>query len=125
VVTPSDDHGDHVPKKELVTCLQLLLQQHRLAVASGLPDAEVLLRELQNFRVKITLAANETFGAWREGDHDDLVLAVAQACWHASRHPRWGPGAISSGGGVLKDLPDGVFGRMTEEGGIFKRGMRW
>jgi hypothetical protein len=50
-VTPSDDHGYHVPKKELVTCLQLLSQQHRLAVASGLPDADVLLRELKNFRV--------------------------------------------------------------------------
>jgi hypothetical protein len=47
------------------------------------------------------------------------------ACWHAGRHPRWGPGAISSGGGILKDLPEGVFSRMTEEGGIFKRGMRW
>jgi hypothetical protein len=84
-VTPSEDHGYHVPKKELVTCLQLLLQEHRLAVASGLPDVDVLLRELQNFRVKITLAANETFGAWREGDHDDLVLAVALTCWHAGR----------------------------------------
>lgn len=29
-------------------------------------------------------AANEMFGAWREGQHDDLVLAVAIAVWRAS-----------------------------------------
>ena len=26
---------------------------------------------------------NDTCQAWREGDHDDLVLAVAVACWYA------------------------------------------
>jgi hypothetical protein len=31
--------------------------------------------------VKITPTANEAFGAWREGAHDDLVLAVAIAAW--------------------------------------------
>ena len=36
---------------------------------------------LEAFRVKITEAANETFGAWREGQHDDLLLAVALAAW--------------------------------------------
>ena len=44
-----------------------------------------LVRELLDFRVKITVAANETFGTWREGQHDDLVLAVALACWQAER----------------------------------------
>ena len=33
--------------------------------------------------VKVTPAANEVFGAWREGQHDDLVLAVAIAVWQA------------------------------------------
>ena len=31
--------------------------------------------------VKVSAAGNEQFGAWREGQHDDLVLAVALACW--------------------------------------------
>jgi hypothetical protein len=38
---------------------------------------------LTTFRVKITPAADEVFGAWREGAHDDLVLAVAIAVWQA------------------------------------------
>jgi hypothetical protein len=39
-------------------------------------------------RVKITASGNEQYGAWREGEHDDLVLAVALACWGARR--AWG-----------------------------------
>jgi hypothetical protein len=100
-VTMLPDRSFHVPKKELVTALQLLLQGRRLRVAASLPDAELLMRELSNFQVKITEAANETFGAWREGVHDDLVLAVALACWLAGREPRWGPDACSTGGESL------------------------
>ncbi len=73
--------GFHVPKKELVGALQILLQTRRLHVAKQLPHATTLVKELENFRVKITLARNETFEAWREGQHDDLVLAVALAAW--------------------------------------------
>jgi hypothetical protein len=76
------ERGDlRVPKKELVASLQVLLQTRRLKVAQALPEAATLVRELETFRVKITEAANETFGAWREGQHDDLVLAVALAAW--------------------------------------------
>jgi hypothetical protein len=65
----------------------VVLQAHRLQIARGLPDATALVRELQQFQVKITAAANETFGVWRDGQHDDLVLAVALACWWAERTP--------------------------------------
>lgn len=79
--------GVNVPKKELVSVLQVLLQSRRLKVAAGLPDAATLVRELTTFHTKITLAGNETFGAWREGAHDDLVLAVALAAWFAEHEP--------------------------------------
>jgi hypothetical protein len=42
----------------------------------------VLVKELMNFRVKITAHANDTYDAWREETHDDLVLALAMACWY-------------------------------------------
>ena len=76
-----DGAGWHVPKKELVSVLQVLLQSKRLQVARALPMAAVLVKELECFRVKITASANETFEAWRERDHDDLVLAAAMAAW--------------------------------------------
>src|SRR5262245_56965307 len=80
-VTEQENGDWHVPKKELVTCLQVLLQNQRLKIAESLPEAATLVRELSTFQVKITLAANESFGAWREGAHDDLVLATALATW--------------------------------------------
>lgn len=80
-VTRSPAGELRVPKKELVGCLQVLLQTRRVRVARALPEAAALVRELETFRVKVTDAANETFGAWRAGQHDDLVLAVALAAW--------------------------------------------
>jgi hypothetical protein len=45
--------------------------------------AEILVRELLNFRVKISDLGHDTYNAWRESEHDDLVLAVAIAAWVA------------------------------------------
>jgi hypothetical protein len=72
-----------VPKRDLVSTAQVALQNNRLQIAAALPDAQTLTRELQNFQVKITDNAHDTYGAWREGTHDDLVLAVALALWIA------------------------------------------
>jgi hypothetical protein len=44
---------------------------------------------LLTFQAKITVAANDVYGAWREGQHDDLVLGLALALWHAERGPSW------------------------------------
>ena len=71
-----------VPKRELAGVLQVLLGTRRLKVSPALPLAKVLTQEMSTFRVKINIATgNESFEAWRERDHDDLVLAVALACW--------------------------------------------
>ena len=109
-VTVAEDRSFHVPKKELVTSLQVVMQSRRLRIARTLHDAAVLVRELQQFQVKITAAAHETFGVWREGQHDDLVLAVALACWWAERNPPLGENAFGGGGdSLLADPPEGVF----------------
>lgn len=72
-----------VPKRDLVGVLQVALQGGRLQVAQDLAEAQTLVREMLNFQVKLTDAAHDTYGAWREGTHDDLILAVALACWAA------------------------------------------
>lgn len=82
----TDTHGGAlVPKKELVSTLQVLLQSRRLQIAQQLPEAATLTQELLNFRVKVTQAAHETFGADRDHEHDDLVMAVAMAGWLGER----------------------------------------
>jgi hypothetical protein len=73
-----------VPKKELVGAVQIGLQSRTLKIAPSLPEAKTLLHELTQFQAKITDAANVVTGAWREGQHDDLVLALALALWHAA-----------------------------------------
>jgi hypothetical protein len=74
--------GFRVPKRDLVTVTQVLLQNGRLRVAAGLPEAETLKRELLNFRVKIDpKTAHDSYEHWRENMNDDLVLAVSMAAW--------------------------------------------
>lgn len=80
----SYDHGHYrVPKRDLISGLTVFFQANKLAIAGQLREAETLITELGNMRVKITLDGNEKYGAWREGEHDDLVLAAALACWRA------------------------------------------
>lgn len=71
-----------VPKRELVGKMQTLLQSGRLRIADSLPFAPILRRELLAFQVKSTPSGQETFESAREADHDDIVLAVALACWY-------------------------------------------
>jgi hypothetical protein len=74
--------GFRVPKRDLVTVTQVLLQNGSLKVAAALTEAETLRRELLNFRMKINpQTAHDSYEHWREGDHDDLVLAVSMAAW--------------------------------------------
>jgi hypothetical protein len=74
-----------VAKKQLASVLQVVLGSRRLLVAPGLREAPELVHELETFSVKITDAGNESYESWREGDKDDLVLAVALAAWWAER----------------------------------------
>jgi Hint domain len=59
--TVGDDGYWHVPKRDLVGSLQLLLQSRRLQIAESLPHAKQFVHELENFKIKITAAKNETF----------------------------------------------------------------
>ena len=47
----------------------------------GYEQGPALVKEMAEMQVKITAEGNEQYGAWREGEHDDLVFAVALACW--------------------------------------------
>jgi len=80
------EHGEYkVPKVDLMGAIQAVGGTGRLKYSPSLPFANILDRELLSFRVKITDSAHATYGAWREGEHDDLVLAVALALWYGER----------------------------------------
>ncbi len=84
-VTGGASGGYNVPKRELASNLAIQFQADRLKIAKALPEAPQLVEELQNFKMKITLAGNDTYEAWRESDHDDLVLAAAMAAWFGEK----------------------------------------
>jgi hypothetical protein len=83
-----------VPKRNLVSTLAVILQSGRLRVAPDSAEAETFISELSNFKVKVSLAGNDSYSAWRESIHDDLVLSVALAAWYGERkvmatHVHW------------------------------------
>lgn len=71
----------YVPKRDLVAAVQVPLQDKRLLFAQESEFNEVLVKEMLDFKVKITESANDTYGAWREGQHDDLLFSVMLASW--------------------------------------------
>jgi hypothetical protein len=85
--TNETHEGDnwHVPKKNLVSAVSVMLDTQRLKVADGLEFAPVLRSELGTFKAIISTSGNTQFEAHRPRDHDDLVLAVALACWQAQK----------------------------------------
>jgi hypothetical protein len=53
-------------------------------MGGGIPFADVLINELRNFHVAVNIATgHDSYEAWRDGDHYDLVFAVSLACWYA------------------------------------------
>ena len=71
--------------RDLIVQLQVLLQCGALRIAAGLKDAAAPVEEMQAMRVKVSSAGHEQYGAWQEGAHDDLVFAIALACWAAKK----------------------------------------
>jgi len=75
----------NVAKTNLVAITQVISQTGRLQYAAGLADLDLLRSEIANFRVQVTKNANEIYGA-REGQHDDLILALAMGLWFGEKY---------------------------------------
>jgi hypothetical protein len=74
-----------VPKRDLVSALEVPFHKGTLKVAQGLQGWPKLREEFLNFRRKQNkTTAHISYEHWRESDHDDLVLAAALACWKAT-----------------------------------------
>jgi hypothetical protein len=73
-----------------------------------------LRQELEAFSSKTSArTGHESFEAWRERDHDDIVLSLALALWAARRAPRpseqWAPVKLGrEKGDVFADVQRGL-----------------
>jgi hypothetical protein len=76
----------YVPKRDLIAGMQVMFEQGELKIARRLRDAGALLRELMDVKMSWPGGSgNLRMGADGYGEHDDLVIAVALACWRAKR----------------------------------------
>jgi hypothetical protein len=82
----------NVPKFELMSALHVALEREELKIAKRMKEVQALMREFLSVRVK----ENGSMGA-EGGEHDDLVMGVALACWAAKRKKNdWGGGGAVS-----------------------------
>jgi len=91
-------HGDRRTKEQgrvtvgkawLVSRLQALLQTSRLVLPNGSPEASALMQELLDYEIRVDQNANDKYGAFKVGSHDDLVTAVGLACQEESNMSLW------------------------------------
>jgi hypothetical protein len=73
----------HVPRRELLSGLEALLECGELRIGAKLREAGRLVKEFESMQVEARVN-----GRWKMGstaEHDDLVLALSLACWRAKR----------------------------------------
>ncbi len=78
-LTRAEGGGRSVGKAFLVSRLQALLQTDRIKLPRT-REAEVLARELADYEIRVSEDANDRYGAFKVGSHDDLVTALGLAC---------------------------------------------
>ena len=100
VITGADSESEskgtfRVPKRDLIEGLQIMIQSGDLEFAGGMPGLQTLMRELSAIRRWVAPSGHEVYGARKSGEHDDLVLAVALACWRLRKVKRYTPSTPS------------------------------
>ena len=88
-----------VPRQDLISGVHLLLEREELRIAGKMREAPALVKELESMAVSARSRGKSRPGASSGGQHDDLVFAVALACWKAHRAR-----GISLGGGRLPGM---------------------
>jgi hypothetical protein len=81
-------HGDRrtaqdgrvtIGKAWLVSRLKALFQSDRIHLPPDHPEAQALTGELLDYEIRVDQNANDKYGAFKTGSHDDLVTALGLA----------------------------------------------
>lgn len=83
--------GDQITigKAWLVNRLQSLAQSGRLFLPPNHAEAAAMIRELQDYEIKVDQNANDKYGAFKVGSHDDLVTSLGLAV-------QWSPDSLTT-----------------------------
>lgn len=77
--------GWNVPKRDLVSVLEILFQTERIRISQEVELGDDLFEELRNFTARINPRRTQTFSPARNDQHDDLVIAMALGCHYFER----------------------------------------
>ena len=83
----ASSQGDqwNVPKRDLLMNLLVMLEAGELRIPRRLGEAGALVRELSAVEMRHRAGGGVRMGADGAGEHDDLVMAVALACWRGKK----------------------------------------
>jgi hypothetical protein len=73
-----------VPKQDLMAGVQVLLDEGKLRIAR-MRETGRLVGELVDMKRSVNGSGRVRMGADGYGEHDDLAIALALACWRAQR----------------------------------------
>lgn len=79
-----------IPKRDLVSNAIVMLQTKRLRIAANLPLLSEMIQEMVSFKIKVSPGGHDSYEAWRDSDHDDMVLATCLALWFAEKSQKQG-----------------------------------
>ena len=75
----------HVPKRDLIAGLRVSLDNRELGLPANFGPTRALIEELRGMETRMNGSGAVRVGAWRDGEQDDQVMALALACWRV----RW------------------------------------
>jgi len=110
-------HGDRLTRREdglslgkayLVSRMQALIQTGRIDLPRT-REAKELAEELLDYEIRVDEDANDKYGAFKVGAHDDLVTALGLAVMQDPRRPR--PVRAYSSGGLSPSVGRHPFSR--------------
>lgn len=78
-------------KTDIIGALSFRLLTNTLRIPANLPHRDLLFHELLHFRAKFSPTGHLRLESQRPEDHDDLLIALALACWHNRPKPEAGP----------------------------------
>lgn len=81
-------------RKDLLTNLQMLLEQSKIRLPEHNQHYETLISELQSMRYEIVGERGKTKVMVPEGLHDDMIMSLALAVWEIPQNPLPKPGSL-------------------------------
>ena len=81
-------------RKDLLTNLQMLLEQNKIRLPEQNINYQTLINELQSMRYELVGENGKTKVMVPSGSHDDMIMSLALACWEIPQNPMPQPGSL-------------------------------